>query len=53
MALNYFHSLHILPLAGAESAVALALLVAFYPLRYNGFLKGPLGKSELIQHLIQ
>jgi len=26
-------TLYILPLAGAESAVALALLVAFYPLR--------------------
>lgn len=35
-------AIYLLPLAGAESAVALALLVAFYPARlnllYDGFL---------------
>ena len=40
-------ALYLLPLAGAESAVALALLVAFYPARLNLLIARPNLSSRL------
>ncbi|KAJ3389597.1 hypothetical protein HDU92_000960 [Lobulomyces angularis] len=41
-------TLYLLPLAGAESAIALALLVAYYPLRGNIVLNITSSMSSLV-----